>query len=275
MDFKANTNLPSRTVSTSSQCESSDASSQADQGAAASTDISGQNKGDKPPKDHPDSQDHQDAEDSQNTRGTYARKSSEFIKISPVTLVPEEIKEQIQFSHYYLSLTAVLNDFKEQAKLEHLAKEIDKCDVMFVTEPSTSKLHQRCQIVLSALQSNTVEEWASYNDVHAKTLRKWLLRFLNQGCAGLYDYERPGRPKKELASLETLLELLATRPCNTHPSRYKQLPPKVQESMKKSYVWNVSLLSQVVGVSRSTMYKLLRTYNITIPTEYQSGSSSH
>lgn len=170
--------------------------------------------------------------------------------------------EQDQFRHYFVLLEKIQRDFKQQCEQGAFNEELTSCLQMMSQEPVNSRLYRRCKIITTATQVNSVSEWTALNNLNAKTLRKWLLRFINQGCSGLYDQERTGRPRKTPISLEVLQELLSRPPCAQPDYFYQDISPELQATLKKSAQWNVTLLSQVIGISRSTTYKLLRQYGI-------------
>jgi transposase len=63
----------------------------------------------------------------------------------------------------------------------------------------------RAQMVLLCQHGYPVEEIARITEQSDDTIRRWLNRFNNKGCAGLREQPRWGRPAKVTAEVELLL----------------------------------------------------------------------
>lgn len=107
------------------------------------------------------------------------------------------------------------------------------------------RLHLRAQIILYCLENKTNLQIAQELNINRFTVSKWRKRFSIEGIKGLYDVHRSGKPKKYNQAFRN--ELLKT---------LEKVPPKGQST------WDGKSLSQVLGASEDTIWRILKKEGI-------------
>jgi transposase len=90
----------------------------------------------------------------------------------------------------------------------------------------------RVQMVLLSDQGYSIEEIAEITRQSEDTVRRWLHRFVEEGCAGLYGAPRSGRPPEITPAIERFL-----RECIPQSPRDVGLPRPT---------WTTALLAKLV-----------------------------
>ena len=112
--------------------------------------------------------------------------------------------------------------WRQKERLEHLYR----------TTPCP-RTRVRVQMVLLSIQGYSVLEIAQITQQSDDTVRRWLARFLRQGCDGLWEERHPGRPPEISPAVEHfLLKSLKLSPRHFGFSRP---------------TWTTALLSEVVN----------------------------
>ena len=113
------------------------------------------------------------------------------------------------------------------------------------SEKIERRLHFRVQIIILCLKNKTNLEVAQELCISRFTVAKWRKRFHKEGLKGLYDIQRPGKPKKYGDDFRNkLLKTLETP------------PPKGQAS------WDGKSLSKKLKASDDTIWRILKKEGI-------------
>ena len=111
-----------------------------------------------------------------------------------------------------------------------------------------ARLVERAKIVRLASEGRKVPEIAEAVSLDEKTVRKWLKRFAEQGCAGLEDAPRSGAPSRYTLEVKgRLIATALTRPRDLRQSfsswTFERLATYVREelgiSMKKTRIFEI------------------------------------
>jgi len=94
------------------------------------------------------------------------------------------------------------------------------------------RLRRRAQIVLLAQAGYTVAEIVQITRQSPWTVRRWLHRFMAEGCEGLWEAPRSGRPPEITSAIELFLREAVVK----SPRDYGLARPN----------WTTHLLSQVI-----------------------------
>ena len=120
----------------------------------------------------------------------------------------------------------ILNQWNKSAKIER-------------------RLYFRVQIILLCLKDKTNLEVAQELNINRFTVAKWRNRFYKEGLKGLYDIQRPGKPKKyDNKFRNELLKILETP------------PPKGQST------WDGKALSKKLNSSPHAVWRILKKEGI-------------
>ena len=78
-------------------------------------------------------------------------------------------------------------------------------------EAECPRLRRRAQTILLAKQGYRTAEIAKITRQSQMNVRRWLHRFSEQGCAGLWEAQRSGRPAEITPAIETYLRTLVVQ----------------------------------------------------------------
>lgn len=124
---------------------------------------------------------------------------------------------------------------------------LKKLQELIAKRTTQSGLVQRAKIVLECLKGETVQNIAQNTHTSPTTIMRWKGRFIESGLEGLVDKPRSGRPTHiDLAFKKSVLEKLEQDP----PAGFGQ--------------WDGALLAQELGVSKHSVWKLLRQERISL-----------
>jgi len=113
------------------------------------------------------------------------------------------------------------------------------------SEKIERRLHVRVQIIILCLKNKTNLEIAQELNISRFTVAKWRRRFHSKGLKGLYDIQRPGKPKKYGNNFRhELLKVL------------EKSPPKGQAS------WDGKSLSKKLNASDDAVWRALKKEGI-------------
>ena len=108
-----------------------------------------------------------------------------------------------------------------------------KCLHKLYDKPDSPRTRTRIQMILLSVDGYQVDEIAQITNQSDETVRRWLQRFLQEGCAGLREAPHSGRPPDITPAVELFL-----RDCIEHRS------PHTFGFVRAT--WTAALLAQVV-----------------------------
>lgn len=120
--------------------------------------------------------------------------------------------------------------WRQKARLEHLYRT--------TTCPRT---RIRVQMVMLSIKGYSVLEIAQLTQQSDDTVRRWLSRFLRQGCDGLWEEPHPGRPSELTPAVEHfLLKSLKHSPRHFGFSRPTWTTPLLSEVVNQKFQLEIS-----------------------------------
>ncbi len=130
-------------------------------------------------------------------------------------------------------------------------KEEERQELERMTRQEAGRVAIRANLILLSWQGYTIPEITSIHRTTNIAVYKWFNRFDEQGSAGLYDSQRPGRPSKASQEVKTSLE-----------NALKKSPADYGENCT---IWTVALLQTYlknelsVKLSRTTLRETLHS----------------
>ena len=116
-----------------------------------------------------------------------------------------------------------------------------------VRKPKTPQyLAFRARIILMSADGVPVREIVTALNTTRTTVRKWKLRFLKQGLAGLHDASRTGKPRKYGDMFRRQIITLATN------------PPRGLENL------SIRKLADYIDCNRGIVERVLKHYSINL-----------
>jgi transposase len=88
----------------------------------------------------------------------------------------------------------------------HSLSDKEKKDLKEMTRKQIGFVAERARMVLLSNQKQTIQEIAATFDCSDKTVRSWISRYETQGCNGLLDKPRSGRPSKADEKVKNQIE---------------------------------------------------------------------
>ena len=88
----------------------------------------------------------------------------------------------------------------------HSLSDMEKKELRQMTRKQVGRVAERARMILLSHQRESIQEIASTFDCSDKTVRDWISRYAAEGCNGLLDRSRTGRPSTVDAAVQTAIE---------------------------------------------------------------------
>lgn len=140
-------------------------------------------------------------------------------------------------------------------------------------------IKSRCEIILTALDSSSINEMVRVTGKCKKYIRNWLNRFCDLGFNGLYDSQRSGRPSLfDQSFVENVRKIslftpdsinkIASQKLSNEPISIDQselaniISDNAKVTMIKGRKWIYSNIGAVLGISQSTVCRALKKFKV-------------
>lgn len=168
---------------------------------------------------------------------------------------------------------------KFQSKFNKDSEDIRKCRSYCDKRIDMHGIKSRCELILKALDSSSINEMARVTGKCKKQIKKWLKRFCDSGFNGLYDSPRSGRPSLydqsfaenvRRASIFTpdSIKIIADQKLSNEPISIELswlaniISDNANVAMIKGCKWIYSNIGAVFGMSQSTVCRALKKFKV-------------
>ena len=172
---------------------------------------------------------------------------------------------------------SILSNF--QSQFNNDSEDIHKCRSYCNKRIDEYRIKSRCELILTALDSNSIKEMVRVTGKCKRHIKKWLKRFCDLGFNGLYDSPRSGRPslfdhsfaenvRKISIFTPDSINKIASQKLSNEPISIDQselaniISDNAQVEMIKGCKWIYSNIGAVFGMSQSTVCRALKKFKV-------------
>ena len=172
---------------------------------------------------------------------------------------------------------SILSNF--QSQFNNDSEDIHKCRSYCNKRIDEYGIKSRCELILTALDSNSIKEMVRVTGKCKRHIKKWLKRFCDLGFNGLYDSPRSGRPslfdhsfaenvRKISIFTPDSINKIASQKLSNEPISIDQselaniISDNAKVEMIKGCKWIYSNIGAVFGMSQSTVCRALKKFKV-------------
>lgn len=172
---------------------------------------------------------------------------------------------------------SILSNF--QSQFNNDSEDIHKCRSYCNKRIDEYGIKSRCELILTALDSNSINEMVRVTGKCKRHIKKWLKRFCDLGFNGLYDSPRSGRPslfdhsfaenvRKISIFTPDSINKIASQKLSNEPISIDQselaniISDNAKVPMIKGSKWIYSNIGAVLGMSQSTVCRAFKKFKV-------------
>lgn len=172
---------------------------------------------------------------------------------------------------------SILSNF--QSQFNNDSEDIHKCRSYCNKRIDEYGIKSRCELILTALDSNSINEMVRVTGKCKKYIKNWLNRFCDLGFNGLYDSPRSGRPslfdhsfaenvRKISIFTPDSINKIASQKLSNEPISIDQselaniISDNAKVPMIKGSKWIYSNIGAVLGMSQSTVCRAFKKFKV-------------
>lgn len=172
---------------------------------------------------------------------------------------------------------SILSNF--QSQFNNDSEDIHKCRSYCNKRIDEYGIKSRCELILIALDSNSINEMVRVTGKCKRHIKKWLKRFCDLGFNGLYDSPRSGRPslfdhsfaenvRKISIFTPDSINKIASQKLSNDPISIDQselaniISDNAKVPMIKGSKWIYSNIGAVFGMSQSTVCRAFKKFKV-------------
>lgn len=172
---------------------------------------------------------------------------------------------------------SILSNF--QSQFNNDSEDIHKCRSYCNKRIDEYGIKSRCELILTALDSNSINEMVRVTGKCKRYIKNWLNRFCDLGFNGLYDSPRSGRPslfdhsfaenvRKISIFTPDSINKIASQKLSNEPISIDQselaniISDNAKVPMIKGSKWIYSNIGAVLGMSQSTVCRAFKKFKV-------------
>lgn len=172
---------------------------------------------------------------------------------------------------------SILSNF--QSQFNNDSEDIHKCRSYCNKRIDEYGIKSRCELILTALDSNSINEMVRVTGKCKRYIKNWLNRFCDLGFNGLYDSPRSGRPslfdhsfaenvRKISIFTPDSINKIASQKLSNEPISIDQselaniISDNAKVTMIKGRKWIYSNIGAVFGMSQSTVCRAFKKFKV-------------